>query len=68
MIQTRVRSFSDSNVEPTQGFGFLPSRSNSAEMSAGHAVFSFFSADLSSMVKAMGIPPKLLTVIYRING
>jgi hypothetical protein len=37
-------------------------------MSAGHCVFSFFSADLSSMVKAMGIPPKLLTVIYRING
>src|SRR6476620_10905841 len=35
---------------------------------ACHPVFSFFSADLSSIVRAMGIPPKLLTVIYRING
>ena len=43
MIHTRVRSFSDSSVDPTHGFGFLLSRSNSAAMSAGHCVLSFFS-------------------------
>src|SRR5215475_6435525 len=58
MIHTRVRSFSDSNVEPTQGFGFLASRSNSAAISVGHCDLSFFSAVLSSMVRAMIVPPK----------
>ena len=47
MIHTRVRSVSESSVEPTQGFGFLASRSNSAESSAGHCDLSFFSAALS---------------------
>src|SRR5665213_713204 len=53
IIHTRVRSVSDSSVEPTQGFGFALSRSNSAAMSAGHFDFSLLTAALSSMVKAM---------------
>src|SRR5665647_445678 len=66
MIHTRVRSVSDSSVEPTHGFGLLASRSNSAAIAAGHADLSFFSAALSSMVRAMGIPPVLFAVIYSI--
>src|SRR5450830_552891 len=68
MIHTRVRSFSDSSVEPTHGLGFLRSRSNSAAISAGHCDLSFFSAALSSMLRAMGIPPiNAIQVFYIAN-
>jgi len=66
MIHTRVRSVSDSSVEPTQGFGLLASRANSAAISAGHCDLSFFSAALSSMVRAMRIPPVHFALIYSI--
>src|SRR5262245_65113689 len=66
MIHTRVRSFSDKSVEPTQGFGFLLSRSNSAVISAGHGSLCFFMSALSAMVSTTGIPPLLFAVIYSI--
>ena len=53
MIQTRTRSVSDTSVEPTQGLGFLRSRSNSAWISGGHAVFTELSACLSNIDRAM---------------
>src|ERR1039458_6400366 len=68
MIHTRVRSVSDSSVEPTQGFGLLTSRANSAAISADHCDLSFFSAALSSMVRAMRIPPVLFALIYRADS
>src|ERR1700730_18013465 len=55
MIQTRVRSVSDSSALPTQGFGFLASCANSAAMPAGHGDLSFFSPVLSSMLRAIEI-------------
>src|SRR5450759_5623756 len=64
MIHTRVRSVSDSSVEPTQGFGLLTSRANSAAISAGHCDLSFFSAALSSMLRDMRIPPVHFALIY----
>ena len=64
MIHTRVRSFSDSKVEPTQGLGFFASRSNSAAISAGHGDLSFFSVLLSSMVRAMGSFSNAISMSY----
>src|SRR5918994_6720200 len=60
MIHTRARSFSDSRVEPTHGFGVLASRSNSAAISAGQAVFSERTADLSIIVRAMAFLQRML--------
>src|SRR5689334_12090833 len=53
IIHTRVRSFSDKRCEPTHGFGFLPSRSNSATSSGDHCDLSLRSGALSSMVRVI---------------
>src|SRR3569833_3786484 len=52
MIQTRVRAFSDSSVEPTQGLGDAASSSNSAAMSGVHCKVGLVSGALSSIVSA----------------
>src|SRR5262249_48599060 len=59
MIQMRTLSVSDRSCVPTQPLGLAFSRSNSALISAGHSLRSDRAAFLSSMVRDMGLPPKV---------
>src|SRR3569833_1501095 len=52
MIQTRVRSFSNSSVDPTQGLGDAASSSNSATMSGVHCNVVLVSGAFSTIVSA----------------
>src|SRR4051812_29045520 len=62
--QTRTRSFSDSSLVPTQGFGLAFSRSNSAAISGGHAAFSQRSALFSVILRAIAVPPHDAPALY----